>query len=123
MGGDATQSAAAQLARRHRIPFVPIPTGFGNLFAGVFGYPSSVRGAARLLDEGAADGFILGFPVLSQGLDDFIAHVIPVLEARGRYQRTLPGHTLRDHLGLPRKASRYAQADADAATAPEKKVA
>ncbi len=77
----------------------------------------------RWVDEGAADGFILGFPVLSQGLDDFITHVIPVLEARGRYQRTLPGRTLRDHLGLPRKASRYAQADADAATAPEKKVA
>lgn len=77
----------------------------------------------RWVDEGAADGFILGFPVLSQGLDDFIAHVIPVLESRGRYQRTLPGQTLRDHLGLPRKASRYAQADADAVTAPEKKVA
>ena len=52
VGGDATQSAAALLARRHRIPFVPIPTGFGNLFAGVFGYPSSARGAARLLEEG-----------------------------------------------------------------------
>jgi diacylglycerol kinase (ATP) len=52
IGGDATQSAAALLARRHRIPFVPIPTGFGNLFAGVFGYPSSARGAARLLEEG-----------------------------------------------------------------------
>ncbi|KQO20303.1 monooxygenase [Acidovorax sp. Leaf76] len=75
------------------------------------------------VDEGAADGFILGFPVLSQGLDDFFTHVIPVLEARGRYQRTLPGHTLRDHLGLQRKASRYAQADVDAATAPEKKFA
>lgn len=77
----------------------------------------------RWVDEGAADGFILGFPVLSQGLDDFITHVIPVLEARGRYQRTLPGHTLRDHLGLPRKASRYAQADAGAAPAPAQKVA
>jgi FMN-dependent oxidoreductase (nitrilotriacetate monooxygenase family) len=61
----------------------------------------------RWVDEGAADGFILGFPVLAQGLDDFIAFVIPALEARGRYQRTLPGRTLRDHLGLPRKASRY----------------
>ena len=77
----------------------------------------------RWVDEGAADGFILGFPVLSLGLDDFITHVIPVLEARGRYQRTLPGHTLRDHLGLPRKASRYAQADAGAALAPARKVA
>lgn len=52
VGGDATQSAAALLARRHRLPFVPIPTGFGNLFARVFGHPSSPRQAARLLDEG-----------------------------------------------------------------------
>nr|WP_159272718.1 LLM class flavin-dependent oxidoreductase [Variovorax boronicumulans] len=62
----------------------------------------------RWVDEGAADGFILGFPVLGQGLDDFIEFVVPALEARGRYQRTLPGQTLRDHLGLPRKASRHA---------------
>jgi diacylglycerol kinase (ATP) len=52
VGGDATQSAAALLARRHRIPFLPIPNGFGNLFARVFGHPSSPRQAARLLDEG-----------------------------------------------------------------------
>jgi diacylglycerol kinase (ATP) len=52
VGGDATQSAAAILARRHRIPFVPLPTGFGNLFARVFGHPASPRQAARLLDEG-----------------------------------------------------------------------
>ena len=52
VGGDATQSAAALLARRHRIPFVPIPTGFGNLFARVFGHHSSAREVARLLDEG-----------------------------------------------------------------------
>ncbi|ONZ96752.1 hypothetical protein A8F49_18585, partial [Burkholderia cenocepacia] len=57
---------------------------------------------------GAGDGFILGFPVQAQGVDDFIELVIPVLEARGRYSRDLPGATLRDHLGLPRKASRYA---------------
>ncbi|WP_298925905.1 LLM class flavin-dependent oxidoreductase [uncultured Ramlibacter sp.] len=66
------------------------------------------------IDEGAADGFILGFPVLSQGLDDFIAFVLPELEALGRYQRELPGQTLRDHLGLPRKPSRYAAQPADA---------
>ena len=61
------------------------------------------------IDEGAADGFILGFPVIAEGLDDFIAHVIPALEARGRYDLELAGETLRDHLGLPRKPSRYAQ--------------
>lgn len=78
--------------------------------------PEVADALIRWVDEGAADGFILGFPVLAQGLADFIEFVIPALEARGRYQCTLPGHTLRDHLGLPRKASRHA-ADAPAAAA------
>src|SRR4026209_1403802 len=47
VGGDATQSAAADLARRPRIPFVPIPSGFGNLFASVFGHRPAPRHAAR----------------------------------------------------------------------------
>ncbi|WP_321925970.1 LLM class flavin-dependent oxidoreductase [Burkholderia sp. BCC1998] len=65
----------------------------------------------RWFDAGAADGFILGFQVQTEGLEDFVRYVIPALEARGRYQRALPGATLRDHLGLPRRASRYATAE------------
>lgn len=75
----------------------------------------------RWVDGGAADGFILGFPVQAQGLDDFLTHVIPALEARRRYRRTLPGRTLRDHLGLPRKASRHADRGRD--TSPTQQVA
>ncbi|MGZ2747627.1 LLM class flavin-dependent oxidoreductase [Burkholderia stagnalis] len=73
----------------------------------------------RWIDAGAADGFILGFAVQAQGVDDFFELVLPVLEARGRYSRELPGHTLRDHLGLPRKASRHATAGAPRETAAE----
>jgi FMN-dependent oxidoreductase (nitrilotriacetate monooxygenase family) len=75
--------------------------------------------AGRLIERvesQAADGFVLGFPVIGQGLDDFVELVIPVLEERGVYDRNLPGTTLRDHLGLPRRESRYAAA-ADAAPA------
>ncbi|MEK6348119.1 MAG: LLM class flavin-dependent oxidoreductase [Burkholderia sp.] len=64
----------------------------------------------RWFDAGAADGFILGFPVQAEGFADFVAHVIPALVARGRYSRDLPGATLRDHLGLPRRESRHAHA-------------
>jgi FMN-dependent oxidoreductase (nitrilotriacetate monooxygenase family) len=64
----------------------------------------------RWVDEGAADGFILGFPVVAEGLDDFITHVLPLLEKSGRFNRQLDGRTLRAHLGLPPKASRYQQA-------------
>ncbi|MGY2046858.1 LLM class flavin-dependent oxidoreductase [Methylobacterium sp. JK268] len=68
------------------------------------------------VEQGAADGFVLGFPVIGQGLDDFVDLVIPVLEARGVYDRRLRGTTLRDHLGLPRRESRHA-APGEAATA------
>lgn len=72
---------------------------------------SAAEIAGRLIERveaQAADGFVLGFPVIGQGLDDFVELVIPVLEERGVYDRNLPGTTLRDHLGLPRRESRYA---------------
>lgn len=62
----------------------------------------------RWIDNGAADGFILGLQVIPQGLDDFTRLVIPILEARGYYDRVLKGNTLRENLGLPYKESRYA---------------
>lgn len=63
---------------------------------------------ARWVDEGAADGFILGFQVVAEGLRDFLDQVLPVLEARGRHTSGIRQGTLRDHLGLPRRESRYA---------------
>lgn len=63
----------------------------------------------RWIEEDAADGFILGFPVLGEGLDDFVEHVLPVLTARGYFDQELEGSTLRAHLGLPFKQSRYAE--------------
>ncbi len=68
----------------------------------------------RWIKEEAADGFILGFPVIAEGLDDFVRYVVPILEERGLYERTLRGKTLRDHLGLPFRESRYAAARASA---------
>jgi FMN-dependent oxidoreductase (nitrilotriacetate monooxygenase family) len=65
----------------------------------------------RWVESEAADGFILGFPVIAEGLDDFVRYVVPVLEERGVYQRRLSGRTLRDHLGLPFRESRYAPDD------------
>lgn len=60
------------------------------------------------VDTGAADGFVLGFPVSAQGWKDFDEQVLPILEQRGRHSRDQIGTTLRDHLGLPFRESRYA---------------
>lgn len=61
------------------------------------------------VEGGSADGFVLGFQVQAQGLDDFIAHVLPVLTRRGHHDTALAGTTLRDHLGLARPVSRHAR--------------
>lgn len=62
----------------------------------------------RWVETDAADGFILGFPVIAEGLQDFATHVLPILEQRGHFDPNLKGETLRDHLGLPYRESRYA---------------
>ncbi|MFT4189975.1 MAG: LLM class flavin-dependent oxidoreductase, partial [Comamonas sp.] len=57
----------------------------------------------RWVDGGAADGFILSFPVVAEGLDDFAREVLPRLAERGRLQPQPQGEaraTLRERLGL-----------------------
>jgi FMN-dependent oxidoreductase (nitrilotriacetate monooxygenase family) len=75
---------------------------------GFVGTPDAV--ANRIIewfDNGAADGFILGFPVIAEGLDDFVELVLPILQERGYFDPELKGETLRDHLGLPYRQSVY----------------
>jgi diacylglycerol kinase (ATP) len=52
VGGDATLSAAAAAAVRLSIPFVPVPNGFGNLFARAFGFVDQTRRVIELFDRG-----------------------------------------------------------------------
>src|SRR5215471_7842211 len=52
VGGDATQSAAAAAAVRLSVPFVPVPSGFGNIFARAFGHPDEPDAVADLLEQG-----------------------------------------------------------------------
>jgi len=52
VGGDATQSTAAAAAVRLSVPFVPVPNGFGNIFARAFGHPDRPEAVAELLECG-----------------------------------------------------------------------
>ncbi|HEY7204287.1 MAG TPA: diacylglycerol kinase family protein [Methylomirabilota bacterium] len=91
VGGDATQSAAADFARRHLVPFVPIPSGFGNLFASVFGHRPSPRQAARLLADGEIRRVDLGLAggevFLSHKSYGFIDRIQEQVEAHRRQPR------------------------------------
>jgi N-acetyl-S-(2-succino)cysteine monooxygenase len=59
--------------------------------------------------EEACDGFNVMPPFLPGALDDFVELVIPELQRRGLFRTEYTGRTLREHLGLPRPPSRYAQ--------------
>jgi FMN-dependent oxidoreductase (nitrilotriacetate monooxygenase family) len=58
----------------------------------------------------AADGFNLNADVFPSGLADFVDHVVPLLQRKGIFRRDYGGTTLREHYGLPRPPSRYADA-------------
>jgi FMN-dependent oxidoreductase (nitrilotriacetate monooxygenase family) len=57
---------------------------------------------------GAADGFNILALTHPHGLIDFTTQVVPELQRRGLFRTEYEGRTLRDNLGLPRPANRYA---------------
>ncbi|MFB9329380.1 LLM class flavin-dependent oxidoreductase [Paenibacillus aurantiacus] len=60
-------------------------------------------------EAGAADGFMVGSSV-PRGLEDFIAHVVPILQDRGLFRTEYESDTLRGNLGLAIPANRYTEA-------------
>ncbi|WP_020573943.1 LLM class flavin-dependent oxidoreductase [Actinopolymorpha alba] len=66
----------------------------------------------RWFTQGAADGFNIMPPYLPGGLADFTEQVVPLLQRRGLFRTEYAGTTLRDHYGLPRPSSRYAESPA-----------
>ena len=79
-----------------------------------FGTPvvkGSATEVADVLEDwycgGACDGFVLTFPVVPLGLQNFVDLVVPELQRRGLFRREYEGTTLRDHLGLARPVNRH----------------
>ena len=84
-------------------------------FAGARGQRTIVGSAGQIADQmeewflnRGCDGFLIQPSYLPGGLDDFVELVIPLLQERGVFRADYEGTTLRDHMGLPRPASRYA---------------
>src|SRR5882757_2620986 len=63
---------------------------------------------------GAADGFNIMPQTLPEELNAFVEHVIPELQRRGLFRTRYEGTTLRENLGLPRPANRFAATSAAA---------
>ena len=66
------------------------------------GSPSTVAASINnLVQQDAADGFILVPHITPDGLAEFADRVVPLLQERGVFRTEYSGTTLRDHLGLP----------------------
>ncbi len=95
VGGDATQSAAAMAAARRSVPLLPVPVGFGNLFARAFRLPNRVEQVRQLLERGelvhADVGLQNGEPFLCHAsfglLSDIQARVESGHYPRARWRR------------------------------------
>jgi diacylglycerol kinase (ATP) len=74
VGGDATQSAAARAAIRCNAPLVPVPTGFGNVFATVFRHPRKAAHVAALIDRGHVRHVDVGVVNPGAREDLFLSH-------------------------------------------------
>lgn len=60
------------------------------------------------LETEGSDGFTVMFPYVPEGLEDFVSRVVPELQRRGLFRSEYEGATLRENLGLPRPANRFA---------------
>jgi diacylglycerol kinase (ATP) len=84
VGGDATLSAAVSAAVRLSIPFVPVPSGFGNMFARAFGFADQTgrvielfeRGQIRRVDVGTVNGREIFLSHRSYGLLEEIQQAV-----------------------------------------------
>ena len=66
-------------------------------------------------NSGAADGFNILALTHPHGFIDFTSSVVPELQRRKLYRTAYEGRTLRENLGLPRPANRFAGAQQTAA--------
>lgn len=106
-----------KLARRDNLTirqlYTTIAAGFGSRI--VIGTPTQIADEMEAwVAAGAADGFNICPPALPMGLEEFAAMVVPELQRRGMFRTEYKGSTLREHLGVPMPASRYAGAAAAA---------
>jgi FMN-dependent oxidoreductase (nitrilotriacetate monooxygenase family) len=98
-----------RIAREKNLTLREVALDAATPRSGFIGTPEKVADELiAWVEAGAADGFVLGFHVITAGFEDFDRHVLPILERRGYHDRAQLGVTLRDHLELPFRESRYA---------------
>jgi len=102
VGGDATLSAAAPAAIRTGTPFVPVPNGFGNLFARVFRFPDRAEAVPALLETGTVRRVDVGVVANDPDGEIFLSHrsfgVLEQIQTMAEQRRQQPRNRLLRYL-------------------------
>ena len=87
----------------------------GDIAAGAMGHRLLFGALEQVADgleawftAGVADGCNIMPPWFPGAFEDFVGEVVPILQKRGLFRTEYQGTTLREHLGLARPASRWA---------------
>ncbi len=96
-------------ARAHNLTIRQLAAKAGSYGGLAFvGTAASIADEMELwLEERGSDGFVVMFPYLPEGLNDFVDMVVPELQRRGIFRKEYEGTTLRHHFGLPRPENRF----------------
>ena len=90
-----------RIAHTERLTLRETALRFATPRGGFVGSPEKIADIAQFwFERGAADGFILGVGA-AESLDNFLEHVVPILQKRGLFRRDYEHDTLRGHLGIP----------------------
>ena len=114
-GAQSRYQLIVELARRDQLTVRQLigRLGGGRGHRTFAGTPEQVADTiAEWSDAAAADGFNVMPAALPSGLETFVEHVIPILQKRGLARTEYTGSTLRDHYGLPRPESQFAERNA-----------
>ena len=108
VGGDATQSAVALAAMRLSVPFIPVPNGFGNMFARAFGHAHRVESVVNLLEAGELRRVDVG---LANDDELFLSHrsygPLQQIQEAAEQGRRQPTSRLARHFAYYAKAKRF----------------
>ncbi|GAB1511059.1 LLM class flavin-dependent oxidoreductase [Actinophytocola sp. KF-1] len=105
---ESPRAAADRLARLDDVAGEPM-TSDAAVFTGT---PAELADQLLAWHSAGLTGFRLRPGTLPHDLEAVTRGLVPELQARGRFRRDYDEGTLRDRLGLPRPASRYAEVEA-----------
>lgn len=100
-GSEGFRNAALELGAHEGLTVREILYRNGGGHVQVVGTPEQVADhIEQWWRQGAADGFNLMIDALPDGLEDFVAEVVPLLQQRAVFHKDYVGTTLRANLGL-----------------------